>query len=200
MTRKQGRSARGRKNAINNVRIVDKDEGTDDITTQRVIQAYNTAEGQIRVMCNYRTELSISTAITNGTVGVIEASTSDDFVSFSQQYQEFRIKAIRFDIYDLQPSSSTINFWSTFHQVGGVVPIGFEDVVDRPDSRAIAPGTGTASLSWVAHGIPEMSFQSTQGGATGFGGLSYYIGASPAAVGGKYSIIAKFVIDFRGRK
>lgn len=200
MARGNRRRGGNRKNVISNVRVVDKDDGIDDIAAQRFLQSYKVSEGQIRVVCNYRGELNlpVSTAVT-GTVGFGELAGTDDFTSFTSQYQEFRVRAIRFDIYDLGGgSSSPLNFWATFHQIGGTVPSTFDSVVDRPDSRSIVPGTGYASVAWVAHGIPEMAFQPISGYNT-LGGLVYYLGGVSAAVNSKYSIIAKFVVDFRGR-
>jgi len=199
MTRKGTNRRGGGKNAISNVRVVDKDEGTDDIQCQRFLQAYKVSEGQIRVVCGYRGELAQGTASAGGLVAFGELTGTDDFASFIGQYSEFRVRAIRYDVYDLAPSTqSAINFWATYHQIGGTVPVGFDDVVDRPDSRAIAPGTGMVSLAWVAHSIPEMAFQSTST-FNALGGLSYYIGGGPTATN-KFSIIAKYVVDFRGRK
>lgn len=199
MTRRNTGSRGNRKNAISNVRVVDKDEGTDDIQCQRYLQAYKVSEGQIRVVCGYRGELAQGTTSASGVVAFGELTATDDFTAFSQQYSEFRVRAIRYDVYDLAPTvQSAINFWSTYHQIGGTVATGFDDVVDRPDSRSIAPGTGMVSLAWVAHSTPEMTFQPVTG-FTGLGGLSYYIGGGPIATN-KYSIIAKFVVDFRGRR
>ncbi len=162
-------SSKRNKNSIQNVRVVDSDEGSDDVVVQRLLSAYNVSEGQIRVICNYNGTLS-PTAVTTGIVSYGEAIATDDFTSIAQQYQEYRIKGIQFKIFDNQPGSApTINYWSTFHQIGGSVPVGVEDVVDRPDSRSIAPGTGVTMLSWQAHGIPEMAFQSV-GTSTSFGG------------------------------
>lgn len=184
---------------ISNVRVVDKDEGSDDIICQRQIQAYNSSEGQIRVVCGFRTELSVGSTANTGLVDWSAAVGTDDFQSFAGQYQEFRIRSIRFDVYDLNAATAApVNFWATYHQVGGSVPQTFDDVVDRPDSRSIAPGLGVTSLAWVAHSIPEMAFQSVTS-YNGLGGLVYFNGIG-TAVSGRYSVIAKYVIDFRGRR
>ena len=191
----------GNKNTVSNVRIVDKDEGTDDMICQRIIQQLKTSESQIRVSCNYRQEFSPTTTPITGTIDFVDMTGStDDFASFSAQFREFRVKAIRFDVYDVAASSGvSLNFWSTFHVVNDAVPpIGLEDIVDRPDSRVIPPGTGHTSLAWVAHGIPEMSFASVDS-SVNYGGLSYYMSAA-ASTGVKYSVIAKFIVDFRGRR
>lgn len=189
------------KNSIQNVRIVDKDEGTDDIVCQRLLQSYNSSEGQIRVVCGHQTNISFASGAANGnTIAFAELLGTDDFTSFAAQYQEFRVRAIRFDIYDINPNSSTVvNYWSTFHQVSGSVPVGQEDVMDRPDARSVAPGDGKTTLCWVAHGIPEMQFNSV-GINPGLGGLSFYSSPSAAVSATKYSIMTKFIVDFRGRR
>jgi len=191
----------GGKNAIQNVRVVDKDEGTDDIVCQRFLQAYTTSEGQIRVVLGYRGELSNFTAGTpiTGTVGFTEAAATDDFTAFITQYREFRIRAIRFDIYDIQPNSPAVNYWSTYHTIAGSVPTDAESVMDRPDARSVAPGDGKVSLAWVAHSVPEMAFQLTTA-FNGLGGISYYAVAGQAISNSKYTVMAKFIVDFRGRQ
>lgn len=194
------RNNRRNKNTIQNVRIVDKDEGTDDIMCQRFLQAYNTSEGQIRVVLGARLDLLSNATATTGSVGFSDVTLTDDFISFAAQYQEFRVRAMRFDIYDINPSSvTTTNYWSTFHTIGGSVPVDAESVIDRPDARAISPGDGRVSLAWVAHSIPEMAFQSTTT-FNGLGGLSYYLLSPSTITGGKYSVVSKFIVDFRGRK
>ncbi len=189
------------KNLVSNVRIVDKDEGTDDVVLQRILQHLKTSESQIRVSCNYRTELLIS-GTTTGSIDFVDLiNTTDDFASFSAQYREFRVRAIRVDVYDINTGApSVINYWSTYHIVNDATPpTALEDVIDRPDSRSIPPGTGHISLAWVAHGIPEMSFSSVDT-AINYGGVAYYNTAGSAVTGAKYSIIAKFIVDFRGRR
>lgn len=198
---RQRNARRGRvgKDTISNVRVVDKDEGTDDVICQRHLQAYTISEGQIRVVCGYRQEISVGSTAVTGLFDWSAVVGSDDFQSFAGQYQEFRVRSIRFDIYDLSAGiAAPVNFWATYHQVGGTVPQTFDDVVDRSDSRAIAPGSGTSSLAWVAHSIPEMAFQSVST-YNGLGGLVYYVGSGTASAG-RYSVIAKYVVDFRGRR
>lgn len=189
------------KNFIQNVRVIDKEEGTDDVVISRLISSYNSSEGQIRVMCSYRTEVSPgSGGATSGSVDFGSLVSTDDFTSFAAQYQEFRVRGIRFDVYDVNPNSpATINYFATFHQVGGTVPAGQEDIIDRPDSRIVTPGMGRISLAWVAHGIPEMAFQSVSS-YDNLGGLVDFVSPSATITGAKYSIVAKFLVDFRGRR
>lgn len=199
MARTHSKRGRAAKNQIQNVRVVDKDEGTDDIMCQRFLQSYQQSEGQIRVVCGYRTEVSPGSAPTSGLYDWSALAGTDDFVSFSAQYQEFRVRAIRCDIYDIQPSSNAvINYWATYHQIGGTVPQTAENVMDRPDVRSVAPGDGKISLAWVAHSIPEMQFQSVSS-YNGLGGVVSYTSPSAAVTGSKYSVLVKYIVDFRGR-
>lgn len=187
------------KNTIQNVRVVDKDEGTDDIVLQRIIQAYKVSEGQIRVVCGVRNEIATSNTVTPGTISFLDLVGSDDFISFAQQYVEFRVRGIRFDVYDVNPSSApTINYWATYHTVDSTVASTIEDIMDRPDCRSVPPGEGRISLAWLAHGIPEMAFQNT-GSYQRLGGLVFNT-QSTSTVSPKYTIMAKFVVDFRGRR
>jgi len=193
-------SSKRNKNVIQNVRVVDKDEGTDDIMCQRFIQNYNVSEGQIRTVCSLHSEFGIGTSAANGNIDFGNLTTSDDFVSFAAQYREFRVRAIRFDIYDVNPNSSpVVNYWATYHTIGGTITTDIESILDRPDARSVTPGDGKASLAWVAHSIPEMAFQPTNLYNT-LGGISLYIGSSTASVSTKYTVASKFVVDFRGRQ
>jgi len=199
---RMNKSAKQQKNTIQNVRVVDSDEGTDDLRCQRIIQHLSSSEQQIRVLCNFRGELApgsggaASSFYDFGTL-----ASTDDFISFAAQFQEFRVRAFRADCYDIQPSSpATINYWATYHSVGNAAPpAGAEDIIDRPDARIIAPGTGKVSLSWVAHGLPEMGFQSITT-YTALGGLAVYVSPSTTITGSKYTVVIKFAVDFRGRR
>jgi hypothetical protein len=198
-TMRNQNSRRQQKNRVQNVRVLDETAGSDSVQVQRYLDSYTAQEGQIRVVCSYRQEAGFGTVATSFSIGYDSLTGTDDFTSFATQYLEFRVRAIRFEIIDLFATPGAVNFWATTHVVGGTVPSGIEDVVDRPDSRSIAPGDGKVTLHWLAHGIPEMAFQSvTQ--FDNLGGLVNYLGSTSTAQGGRYSIIAKFVVDFRGKR
>jgi len=186
-----------RKNIIQNVRIVDKDEGGDDVKVQRMLNQMNQSESQMRVICGYQSTLNV--AVSSGVIGFGELLTTDDFVSFAAQFQEYRVTGIRFDIYDVNQSAVVVNFWSTFHQISGSVPVAVEDIMDRPDCRSLSAGEGKASFAWLAHGIPERAFNNV-GTNAGLGGLAYNLSPAAASTTAKYTIMAKFIVDFRGRR
>lgn len=133
------------------------------------------------------------------------AVNTDEFTSMSQQYSEFRIKSMRFRITDIQPytNGSVVNYWSTYHAIGET-PLTIGNIVDRVDVKSLSPTTGSYSFHWKARGVNELRFQPT-GGLAGnyinYGGLGG-ITANSLAIpnGAKYSVIAQFEMEFRGRK
>lgn len=188
-----------RRNAIQNVRMVDPDEGSDDAKVSNMISAYSTSVGQVRVVCAFQQDVVLTQAGST-TYGWDTLTATDDFISFAAQYLEFRVRGIRFDVFDIQPNSApVINYLATFHQIAGNVPSTPADIVDRPDSRSIVPGTGRTRLAWLAHGQPEMEFQSTTS-YDNYGGLVFYTSAAAAITGAKYTLIGKYIVDFRGRR
>jgi len=190
------------KNTIQNVRVVDKDEGVDDVVVDRLLQSLVQSESQIRVSCNLRQELSPGTTVGTAALTSFDytsASTTDDFASFSAQFLEFRVRAMRFDIYDIQPNVSVLNYMGSFHTAGPASATSLEAILDRADSRSLTSGQGKTSLSWVAHGIPEMEFQDVTS-FTNLGGISIYTNPQVAVTGAKYQVVCKYIIDFRGRR
>lgn len=133
------------------------------------------------------------------------AVTTDEFTSMSQQFSEFRIKSMRFRITDVQPyvNGAVVNYWSTYHAIGET-PLTIGNITDRVDVKSLSPTTGSITHTWKAKGINERRFQPT-GGLAGnyvnYGGLGG-ITANSLAIpnGAKYSILAQFEMEFRGRK
>jgi len=196
MARRGNKQRTGR--SIQNVRVVDPDEGSDDVRVSNMLSAYTSSEGQVRVVCGNRTELTYTSGASN-VFGYDSLVATDDFISFAAQYQEFRVRGIRFTVYDVQPQSpATINYIATWHQIGGTVPSTQDGIVDRPDARSIAPGAGFVRLSWLAHGTPEMDFQSVSS-YNSLGGIVIYGSPAAAITGTKYLLVAKYIVDFRGR-
>jgi hypothetical protein len=195
--RRNQRATTGR-NQVQNVRLVDKDEASDDMKVSSILNSLSVSNSQIRVQCGYTGTLGPAAQI-NGLIGFSELTGTDDWTSFSGQFTEFRVRAIQFRIFDVQPqSAATINIWATYHVQGGTVSGSFADIADRPDARTVVPGTGWTDLVWAAHGQPEMEFQSITN-FNAFGGLVYNVSPASAISGTKYQIIAKYIVDFRGR-
>jgi len=129
----------------------------------------------------------------------------DDFVSISAQFETFRIRGIRFDVYDINPTNVVAAWFSTFHDEFGASaqPVfASGSVIDGPDSQIVPPGTGKITLYWRATGTNENRFVTTDQNSVSFppaffGGLRYALPGS--TTGGKFQVVVKAIVDFRGR-
>ncbi len=112
------------KNTVQNVRVVDPDAGNDSAYIERCIAGLQNSESTITVLCNDTLTLATSNAANGLVAGTITASQvrgTDDFISMMEQFNMYRIRAVRFDIYDINQSVAATNVFSTFHDV---VPFG----------------------------------------------------------------------------
>lgn len=208
MVKSQGRRSANKKqgkNDILNVRIADSAAGSDGLRVERQIAAIKTSESQTRVLIGDLFDLGIpTTADTSSSWTFDSMLATDDFASLSQQYNLFRIVAIKFDIYDTNPNVSAYNAWGVWHDnyEGSALAYTRANIADLPDSRVISGGTGQTTLYWVAHGASENEFQASTTSGTAvrkFGGLKYYIGLAGTAAP-KYSVQVHAIVDFRGRR
>jgi len=192
------------KNKVSNVRIVDQYAGTDGARVDRILSQLQNTHGQIRMLCTNTDSFAVNT--TGPGSSYYSGSyirNSDDFVSIAQQFEEYRITAIRFDVYDIAPSVPAQVAFSTWHDVipSTTTPISysFAQVIDAPDSQFVPPGTGKISFTWMAKGSTENEFQSDDTtGWSDFGGLRVY-GMTASSNATKYQIVTKAIVDFRGR-
>lgn len=205
MTRSGGKGGgSSRKNRIQNVRITDDYAGEDGNKVERMITSLQNSHSQTRLLCSDSYAISVpTTTATNAIVAGSQVRTSDDFISIAAQFETFRVKAIRFDIYDLSPNSFGTAFWGTFHDdyLTNTQPtFTSSDVVDSPDGQIVPPGTGKITLIWMAKGTRENDFTAITQPSSDFGGLRYTVNAAATPVVAKYQIFWKAVVDFRGRR
>jgi len=199
------KSSRGRKNAITNVRVVDQNAGSDGTYIDRCIAEMQNSHSQISVLCQDTLTLNTATTASTGTVAGPQIVLFDEFVSFAAQFETFRVRGIRFDIYDINPANTTVGWFSTFHDqfVAAQAPVfSSANVVDGPDSQIVPPGTGKITLYWRAHGTLENLFVTDDDANVRvptqfFGGLRFSLAAGTAAP--KFQVIIKALVDFRGR-
>lgn len=202
MPRRQRKSRANRKTM--DVRVMDDYAGNDGAKFDRVLSQLQNSHSQVSICVSDEFTIGVGTGNTNSILAGSQVRVMDDFTSLSAQFQTFRIKRIRFDIYDINPSLSAVAVWSTFHDVNSTgaqyVPT-FSNVIDAPDSQVVPPGAGKLSLVWTAKGTEENTFQSTASTTPvplDFGGLRYSIVGQPTT-GNKYMIVVKAIVDFRGR-
>lgn len=201
------RNKRSAKNTIANVRVVDELSGADGARVDRILSSLQNSHSQIRVLCTETFNQNTQTAAYVSTFSASNVRATDDFQSFGQQFETYRIVAIRFDVYDVAPSNATPVFVSTWHDeiLYGATPTFTQaNVLDAPDSQLVAPGTGKAMLTWFAHGTQEHDFQSDEAASSpvDFGGIRVAAGAGATGFTSnapKLQIIMKAVVDFRGR-
>jgi len=187
-----------------NVRVIDDYAGDDGVKFDRVLSHLQNSHSQVTVMCSDEFNIGIASTATNAILAQSQVRIFDEFQSLSGQFQTFRIRRIRFDIYDINPGLPSGTVWSTFHDVNTTsnqyIPT-FAQVVDAPDAQLVPPGTGKLSLVWTAKGTTENEFLSTQASNPApldFGGLRYSIPGT-SSVGTKYAVVVKAIVDFRGR-
>lgn len=196
-------SKRARK-SVQDVRVMDDYAGQDSAKFDRVLSQLQNSHSQVTLCISDEFNIGVSTTNTNSILAGSQVRIFDDFISLAQQFQTFRIKRIRFDVYDINPSLVATTVWSTFHDVyttGNQYVPTFSNVVDAPDSQVLPPGIGKATFVWTAKGTLENTFQSTQNTTPAppdFGGLRYSIVGQPTT-GAKYMVVVKAIVDFRGR-
>lgn len=196
-------SKRNSKNKVMNVRVVDPDGATDSLRVDRMINEVKASESQIRVLCADNLFIDNAATPISGLQAFDYIFATDDWGSISVQYNDFRVRAIKYDVYDVNQGNIGGAIFSTVHEVYNNTPptYTFAQVVDGPDSKPVPPGTGKATFYWMAHGVKEMGFQSTSisSAVDRYGGLRYYInsGANPGA---KFQIVMHAIVDFRGRR
>lgn len=196
--------SRGKK-GVQNVRVMDDYAGEDGLKFERVLSQLVNSHSQVTFCIQDEFGLDSAGTAQLGKLSQSQFRIFDEFVSFAAQFQTYRIKRVRFDVYDVAPGVGASAFFSTFHDVnttGSQYVPNINGVVDGPDSQIVPPGIGKISLVWTAKGVTENEFQSTTSSTPApqdFGGLRYYIPASTQSYNGKYQIFCKVIVDFRGR-
>ncbi len=190
---------RGRK-AVTDVRVVDTDSGRESSRVMRMLEQVHMSHEQIRVVVSSTFPVvGQSTAFTNN-YGYVTVVSSDEYQSFSQQYNQFRIVGARFDVYNLTPNAGIPAVASTFHSdLINPPAASYLNVVDSSDAKVII-GNERNSWFWLATGPDELSFQdtvNTVSTAVEHGGLQLALPAP--STGLTLQVVCKFIVDFRGR-
>lgn len=205
MARNSNSKRSNNRSRITNVRITDPTAGEDQLRIDRQMSAVKTSESQTRIVIGDIIDIGTNAADTFGVYGFDSIFGSDDFISMIQQYNLFRVKSIKFDIYDINTRVGLVNQWGVWHDNYELTapPYTRANIADLPDSRVLSTGTGQTTLYWSAHGTAENQFQAanSQGSPSQkFGGLRYYIQGTTEPFSQKYSIQVHAVVDFRGRR
>jgi len=206
MRRNHALKGKAAKNQITNVRVVDDSAGSDGLYIDRTISSLQISHQQVRLLCEDSFSIATLSSASVGVLGHSQIKLFDEFTSIFQQFELYRITAIRYDVYDMNPANlGSFAWFSTFHdQYSAAAQPQFSqaNVIDGPDTLMVPPGTGKATLYWRSHGTTEREFQSADDASTNFvtqdyGGLRYAL--TPSTNNSKYQIVVKAVVDFRGR-
>jgi len=198
---------KGGKNTVQNVRVVDPDAGSDSAYVERCISGLQNSESIVTLLCNDTFTLSTgasSSGLVAGTSTATAIRATDEFASMMSQFNTYRIRAVRYDVYDINQTIAATNAFSTIHDVvpfdSGFTPPPLATVIDGPDAKNVPPGTGRASFFWRAKGTLENQFQAgdTIGAPEDFGGLRWAFYSSALSTA-KFQVVIRAVVDFRGR-
>lgn len=194
------------KNTVQNVRVVDPLAGSDGLKVDRQLAAIHSSSNHVQVLCSQFNDLAVTATEQLGIIGWSQVALFDDFQSLVQQFNTYRVRSVRFDVYDIAASSVGSGMFSTFHDqyTAGAQPVfSFSEVVDGSDASYIPPGTGKVSFTWVGHTSVEKGYYDTQPPTESvrqdFGGLRFVVPGGTATPA-KYRIITKAIVDFRGRR
>lgn len=198
-TRKGGRGAQ--RNSPMPVFVVPSDSSHDAKKVNNQIQALKEAGSTTRVL--FTLEFPIGTLTSGPNENILDWANirgDTDWGAFAQQYLTYRVVAIKYDVYDINPANTATGIFGTYH-IGNPAAqpayTGKLHVLDSPDSREVPPGSGKESFYWKGIGPREQAWYNT-GDTDTFGGLRFSVGTA-ASSAPKYSVIQTAVIDFRGR-
>jgi len=181
------------------VTLVDEFAGADAAYMDRCISGLQNSHSQTSLLCGDVYNVTLGTTTNNNSFTFANIVQGDDFTSMAAQFTTFRVRGIRFDVYDINPNSAATNYFCTFHLDGGSIPIAITDILDRPDCQVSQPGAPKISFTWRPKGTLENQFQATNS-FVDFGGIGWYINTTASGTLQKYMVVIKSLVDFRGRK
>jgi len=133
-----------------------------------------------------------------------DVTTTSEWTSWADTYQEYRVLGIRFQWVPLRtaaynntsqlPPTGAI---ATRHNPGVTAPTALATLVNTSTFKLWNAGN-PMEISWRMKGIDEASFQSTSS-ATSLGGIVYYLqGGTTSANFGRF--VVTWVVQFKGRQ
>lgn len=195
------RNRGGGNRKITDVRMVPEGEDQRGMKIERMISAVKSSQSQVRVLIHARVDQPVSgTAVVN-TFTFANIREQADFTTVADEYSNYKVAGIRFEIFDLNPSVYAAGTFGTFHVQGpGEYPSVSSQILDLADATQVPPGTGKVVLYWFPSGPIENGWYSTVQDEADFGGLADYLSGGPGSSTPKFSILVTAVVDFRARK
>jgi len=198
MARSGNRSRRGGRRVLQ----VREDGDAGAARIDRAISSMRVSESSTMVLCKTTFRiLTSTTAPLNQEWTYPQVAATDDFVSLAQQFNEFKVKFMKFEIYHTNPTATAFAVASTCHaSVSGPLPSTWTSeaaIVDAPDAKYLQPGSEKQVLYWNASGPQENEYQDVNS-FINHGGYRSLLdqSATSQALG---TVIATACVVFRGR-
>lgn len=193
---------RGRKSNPHTQKVLQVREDGDYAAARidRTISGMRSNASSTMIVAKTVSSISVGTTAQSYTITYTQLTASDDFASMASQYNTFKVKSMRFEVFHVNPSVATPVAVSTVHgEVNGDYPANYvseQAIIDAPDAQYLEPGSKKQVFYWNARGTLEKAFQDVNT-VTNFGGLRFYVAGGTAQTA--YQVIASFVVVFRGR-
>lgn len=166
----------------------------------RTLSSMRANESATVVVCKSTAEINVASGAASFAISYTNLVGTDDFASLAAQYNTFKVKSMRFEVFHINPSVQTPVAVSTLHgDFTGEPPTTWvteQAVIDSPDAMYLEPGSKKQVFYWNARGTQENAFQDVNS-FTNYGGLRYYVSGGTAQTA--YKIITSYVVVFRGR-
>lgn len=148
-----------------------------DVAAMRIDRAISTMRSQESstvVLCKTLLDLAPVASAQGYSFDFITATTTDDFTSMATQFNTFKIKSMKFEIFPVNSTTRSPIALSTLHGDFTTAPpsswVTETSVVDAPDAQYLMPGGDKLSFYWNASGARENEFQDVNQ-FRNFGGL-----------------------------
>lgn len=197
MTRRRGNNRRARRN--DNIVTVAQDGDVVGARFDRMVSNMRSNESATAVLVKGGFGITTGANPGGGSYDFGNFAAEDDFVSLAQQFETFKVKAMRFEVFHTNPGSVVPVVMSTFH-ADGPFSASLNNCIDGEDSRFMDAGAGKQVFYWNARGTQELAYQSTSS-FTSFGGIRYFRELGSTNPDQRIlTVICTAQIVFRGRK
>jgi hypothetical protein len=167
----------------------------------RAISHFRANESAATILVKAQYDITAQTSPQGYTITYTQITATDDFASMAGQFNTFKVKAMRFEVFHTNPTGIVPIVVSSLHgDFTGDPPstwITDQSIVDAPDSQFLEPGSKKQTWYWNARGTAENQFQDVNQ-FTNYGGLRYYVRAA-GSVTYLASVIMTAEVVFRGR-
>jgi len=180
---------------------VREDGDTQAARIDRIISTLRSQESSMFINCKGVYDINASTSATTAYLTYATVVATDEFQSVAQQYNMYKVKGMRFEVFHTNPTTATPVALSTFHMnMVGVPPASYLSegaIVDAPDAMFMEPGSKKQTFYWNASGQSENEYQDTTN-YNDHGGLRFAVRAGTTGQIG--IVVMSALVVFRGRR